>query len=80
MARNGLVNAAGRPGWYPSDGFHLELPEHRLEDVKNPRVQACLREYVRLSRAPKGKPNDKFERSPKWGPALKPFLRDGGTP
>jgi hypothetical protein len=69
MRKHGLRNAAGKYGWPSWDQFHLELPESK---VRRTDAQACLEEYVRLTRE-KGEPqNASFEK--RYGKLLEPFL------
>jgi hypothetical protein len=72
LKSNGLVNAEGKIGWYPKDAFHVEIPDSKVSKTDE-RADACMVEYVRLTRE-KGKPqNEKFEA--KYGPELAPYLK-----
>lgn len=73
MHRQGLRNAEGRDGWYEGDAFHLELPESRIA-LTDVRAQACMEEYVRLTRQEGRSRNDRFERS--YAAELKPFVEE----
>jgi len=71
MRLHGLRNFRSGHGWGEGDGYHLELPGARIgrSDV---RAQACLEEYVRITRL-EGRPrNQRFERS--YRDALAPHL------
>ena len=60
MKKADLRNFKGTRGFQSGDEFHLELPDSRVRR-KSARAQACLEEYVRLTRKV-GKPqNTRFE-------------------
>jgi hypothetical protein len=70
MKTRGLKNAKGADGWYDGDAFHLEMPDSKIAKTDE-RVEACLCEYVKLTRDA-GKTNDKFEKD--YAKLLKPHI------
>lgn len=72
MLKHGLKNAAGKDGYPTWDEFHLELPEGKV-DRTDDRAQACLDEYVRLTREEDRTKNVTFEK--KYSKLLKPHIK-----
>jgi hypothetical protein len=62
MKSNSLKNAAGKDGWPSWDQFHLELDDAKIKRSSE-RAQACVEEYVRLTRKDKKKKNTGFEKN-----------------
>jgi hypothetical protein len=60
MSKLGLKNYKGGDGWGDGDPFHFELPDSKLPKTDE-RVDACIAEYVRLTRKGGYKINAKFE-------------------
>ena len=71
MKAHGLKNFKGTDGWADGDEFHVEL-DHSKVKHGDERADACLAEYVRLTRVEGGKPNAKFEA--KHAKDLKPYI------
>jgi hypothetical protein len=73
MKKHGLLNYNSKEGYGEGDAFHLELPDARI-DKGDARAEACLEEYVRLTReGDKYKKNEKFEK--KYEGLLKPYIK-----
>lgn len=62
MRRHKLLNFRSRDGWSDKDWHHLELHAARITR-SDPRAQACLAEYVRLTTIEKRPRNAAFESS-----------------
>lgn len=71
MKGNGLKNANSGDGWYDGDAFHLEMADAKI-DRTDERAEACLAEYVRLTREAGSDPNGKFEKA--YAKELKPYI------
>lgn len=68
----GLVNAAGKDGWYDKDPYHVELPNSKI-DRSGVQAQACIDHYVTLTRVEAKKKNSNFEK--KYSPLIKASLK-----
>lgn len=73
----GLKDAAGKDGWVSWDPFHVEMPDSKV-DKNDVRAQACIEEYVRLTREDGKKKNQKFET--KYSDLIEKFEPKGPNP
>lgn len=73
MKTHGLKNHKGGDGMGAGDEFHFELAASKVPH-SDKRVQACLKEYARLTRIEGAKKNDTFEKDAGWKGDLKPHI------